>query len=500
MRVIRKFKLPRLGEPPSPPVEDRAPGSLSITMKSVILYVFLVGIPLLFVFKIVQYGQSLTPDVVRVQPVAVSGPTTAGLMPHVLILLLQVGLVLALSRLVGCLFRRLRQPQVMGEMVAGILLGPSVFGIVLPSLSAALFPPGSLGFLSALSQIGLVFYMFLVGLRLEPEKLKSHSHVAVVTSHASIIVPFALGNLLALYLYPRLSDASAPFIHFSLFVGTAMSITAFPVLARILTDLDLVRTRVGSLALACAAVDDVSAWCILAGVILLVRSGAAGLPLWVTIFGTMVFAGLMFFAVRPALRQIGRFYGKNGRLSPNMLALVMCLMIAAASATEALGIHALFGAFVFGVMMPKDSSLVATFTEKLEGMTVVLLLPLFFALTGLRTSLAILTGAGMWYYCLIIIGVAILGKLGGSMIAARMCGMPWREAGALGILMNTRGLMELVVLNIGLDIGAISSSMFTMMVLMAILTTFMATPILEAIYPESMRSQETPLNQGLEAA
>jgi Kef-type K+ transport system membrane component KefB len=405
------------------------------------------------------------------------------------LLLVQIAVVVVAARAVGLLFRRIHQPQVMGEMVAGILLGPSLLGWVAPGVSAALFPVASLGFLNSISQIGLLVFMFLVGLELNPRLLRGRGHTAVVTSHASITIPFFLGSLLALRLYPRLSDSSVTFMGFALFMGAAMSVTAFPVLARILTERDLLRSRVGAVALACAAVDDVTAWCILAGVVTLVRAGHAGMPWWATVLGSAVFVAGMLLVARPLLARLERRFEREGRLTQDVLALALLLTMASAWTTETLGIHALFGAFLVGAVMPKGERFVHALRGKLEDVTVVLLLPLFFAFTGLRTRIGLVEGAEMWGFCGLIILVAVAGKLGGGAVAARMTGMRWREAGAIGTLMNTRGLMELVILNIGLDIGVISPAVFAMMVVMT--TTFMTSPLLELVYPARLMKRET---------
>lgn len=403
-------------------------------------------------------------------------------MLHLPTLLIQIGVILVVARIVGFIFRKIHQPQVMGEMVAGILLGPSLLGWLAPAASATLFSPDSLGYLNSLSQIGLLIFMFLVGLELDPQILRGRGHAAVVTSHVSILAPFFLGTLLALYLYPRLSDDSVSFTNYALFMGIAMSITAFPVLARILTERNLLRTQIGSVTIACAAVDDVTGWSILAGVVLLARAGATATPLWVTVLGTAVYILGMIFVVRPLLGNLETLFKLRNKLSQDIMAIIFLLLLASGLITEWLGIHALFGAFLMGAIMPKHYGFVHTLTEKLEYVAVVLLLPLFFAFTGLRTSIGLVNGAEMWFYCFLIILVAVAGKFGGSTLAARITGLSWREAGALGVLMNTRGLMELVVLNIGLDIGVLSPAMFTMMVLMALVTTFMTAPMLEWIY------------------
>jgi Kef-type K+ transport system membrane component KefB len=287
---------------------------------------------------------------------------------------------------------------------------------------------------------------------------------------------------LSLFLYPHLSDASVPFVDFALFMGAAMSITAFPVLARILSQRDLLRTRLGTLAIACAAVDDVTGWCMLAGIVVLIRSTHAGTPFWLTLAGSVTFTLVMVFGVRKLLRRLEAHYVRHG-LTENLLTIVIVFVLASALTTEALGMHLLFGAFLAGGVMPRNQAFIRDLQGKFESVTVLLLLPLYFAVTGLRTSFGLVHGAEMWSYCIITIAVGIVGKLGGSMVAARGARMSWRESAALGILMNTRGLMELVILNIGLDIGVISPALFSMMVVMALVTTLMTTPLLNWVYP-----------------
>src|SRR5262245_4085316 len=405
------------------------------------------------------------------------------------LLLLQISTIIAASRLTGWLFRRIHQPQVMGEMFAGILLGPSLLGWLAPGISHALFPPLSLGFLNALSQIGLLIFMFLVGLELEPQTLREQRRLAFSTSYVSFFTPFLLGILLAVYLYPRLSIAGVSFTNFALFLGTAMSVTALPVLARILIECKLLHSRVGTAAIACAAVGDVTSWCILAGVVMLVRSSKLAIPFWLTLPGTAGYICLMLFGVRRMLRKLEEIYLERRAVSQSLLTIILLLVFASSWVTESLGIHALFGAFLMGAVMP--TRFVEALSEKLEDVTVVLLLPLFFAYTGLRTSITLVSGAEMWFYCLLIIVVAITGKMGGATLAARATGQSWRDAGALGILMNTRGLMELVILNIGLDIGVISPAVFAMMVMMTLITTSMTTPLLKWVYSAEIRAKET---------
>lgn len=404
------------------------------------------------------------------------------LMLHLPTLLIQIGIILLVARLVGRLFRKIHQPQVIGEMVAGILLGPSLLGWAAPKVSEFLFPAESLGFLNALSQVGLLLFMFLVGLEFNPGVLRRQGRTALVTSQASIVTPFILGTLLAVIIYPKLSDPSVKFTHFALFMGTAMSITAFPVLARILSERQMLGSKVGALAIACAAVDDVTGWCILAAIVLVVRATASAHPLWLTLSGSLVFLAVMLFAVRPLLNRLNRMFGWREKLTHEVIAFLFLLMLGSGLITEWLGIHALFGAFFAGVIMPKETGLIQALAERIEPVATVLLLPLFFAFTGLRTSIGLVSGHEMWFYCGLIILVAVAGKFAGSAVAARLTGLSWREACAVGILMNTRGLMELVVLNVGLDIGVLSPTLFTMLVFMALATTLMTAPLLQWVY------------------
>lgn len=436
-------------------------------------YLFLVGGPALVLLGVLALG----PAGVAPPPSAPGGAAAGAAGPvgySLLRLLGQVVLVLALARAVGRVFRWIHQPQVVGEMAAGLLLGPSLLGAVWPPAYQAIFPAGSLDFLQALSHVGLLVFMFLVGLELDLGLLRGKGRAAMTISHTSIALPFALGAILAVWLYPRVSDSSVGFVGFALFLGTAMSVTAFPVLARILTERRLLGTRVGALTLACAAIDDVTAWTILAGVVVLVRNTALGTPLWLTVAGSLAFVALMVGVVRPLLARAAARSGQG--LSQDRLALVLLVVLVSAIATEFLGIHALFGAFLAGAVMPRGV-LTRGLTEKLQDVTVVLLLPLFFAFTGLRTDVELLRGEGTWTIFFAVMTVAVAGKLGGSAIAARITGMSWRESAVLGTLMNTRGLMELVVLNVGLEVGVISPRLFAVMVLMALATTFMTTPL-----------------------
>jgi Kef-type K+ transport system membrane component KefB len=389
--------------------------------------------------------------------------------------LLQICIIVLVGRMVGLLLKRLGQPTVIGEIAGGILLGPSAFGYFAPDLFARIFPAESIPALQSLSQIGLILFMFLVGLEFAPELMRGKKQSVVVISHVSIVVPFLLGTALAVYLYPRVSDPGVTFRSFTLFLGTAMSITAFPVLARILEERKLTKTPMGNTVIACAAVDDVTAWCILAFVVMLARAGdPTQLVLQLSLMVVYVLA--MIFVVRPLLRKLA-----PAKVTETSLAAMLLLVLASAWTTELLGIHALFGAFLAGAIMPREASLNEAIVPHIRGLTSVIFLPLFFAVTGLRTNIGLLRSPGLWLCCALVLIVAIIGKLGGAAISARAAGFPWRDATAIGVLMNTRGLMEMVVLNIGRDIGVVSDSLFTMCVIMALITTAMTTPLLDLL-------------------
>ncbi len=406
-------------------------------------------------------------------------------MHTVVLVLIEVLIVIGLSRVVGLGFRWINQPLVIGEILAGIMLGPSLFGLVAPELSATLFPPETIPFLNVLSQIGLIFFMFLIGLELNPKYLSGNLEIAVLTSHVSILVPFSLGTLLAVLLYPLISNASVSFTAFALFLGAAMSITAFPVLARIITENNLQGTRLGTLALTCAAVDDVTAWCVLAVAIAVARTGSitSAFP---TIIESFLYIGVMVTLGRNFLSRLTNYYRRNKRLNQLTLALIYAGVVASALITELIGIHLIFGAFLLGAIMPKNAGLVRELALKTEDFVLIFLLPVFFAYSGLRTQIGLLNSPELWLLCLLVLVVAIAGKYVGTYVAARVSGINNREASALGWLMNTRGLTELIVLNIGLELGVISPLLFTMLVIMALVTTFMTSPLLEWTYPKKL--------------
>jgi Kef-type K+ transport system membrane component KefB len=393
--------------------------------------------------------------------------------PDLKILLLDIVVVCSVARALGWGFEKLHQPRVVGEILAGILLGPSLLGWLAPPAFALLFPPGGLAPLYFLSQIGLLLFMFQVGLGLDLQELRRLGRTVVITSNISVLVPLVAGSTLALYLYPRLSSAKVPLPVFALFMGTAMSITAFPVLARILEERNLLQSRIGVVAISCAAVDDITAWCLLAGLTAWVRSGQETSP-WFTMAGLGAYLFVMICVVRPLLR---RYAARQGEMSRDILAFALLFLFFSAWATERIGIHALFGAFAAGAILPRTEAFTRILGGHLELITNVLLLPLFFAYTGLHTSIYLLSGT-LWFYCALIVLVAVLGKLFACAVAGRASGMSWRDALSIGVLMNTRGLIELVILTVGLDLGVISPTLFSIMVIMALVTTFMTTPVL----------------------
>jgi Kef-type K+ transport system membrane component KefB len=428
-----------------------------------------------------DFSQGVNTPLTRPIEPPVSPEHLRPLMPNLFLLTLQIAVILATCWMVGELFRRIGQPKVVGEMFAGIMLGPSFLGWIAPDVSTYLFPASSLGFLNALSQIGVIFFMFLVGLGINPKELRREGHAAVLTSHVSITGPFVLAGVLALYLYPRRSEAGVSFTSFALFLGAAMSITAFPVLARILAERNMLGGRLGTVAIACAAVDDATGWCILAYIVALVRSAHAANSIWMILGGVVAFSWMMIYGVRRLLTGFETAYRRKGALSEDMMALMILLVLVSALCTERLGIHLLFGAFLIGAIMPKEPRFVRCVVDRFETITATLLLPLFFAFTGLRTNIGLVKGPEMWMDCGLIVAIATAGKLGGSTLAAWLSGMPGREAAGLGTLMNARGLMELVILDVGLDIGVISPVLFSMMIIMALITTFMTTPLLNVL-------------------
>ncbi len=395
----------------------------------------------------------------------------------------QIAAITVTTRLIGLLLKLIGQPFVIAEMIGGILLGPSLLGWVAPDVSHVLFAPDSLNALKLVGQLGLVFFMFLIGLQLELSHQPKNRWTSIVIAQSGMVAPFLCGCALAYWMYPHYAATTTPRIAFILFIGTAMSVTAFPVLARILSERNLLGSRLGMIVIACAAIDDISAWCLLAFVVAVARSSSLASAA-LTTGCTLGFIALMVGVVRPLLARWGKRQSGES-LTQNAIALVIVLVLVSSWTTELIGIHALFGGFLLGVIVPRTNNLAAGLARRFEDVIVVVFLPLFFAYSGLRTQIGLLGGASDWAICGLIIFAACAGKLGGCSIAARLTGSSWRDAGSIGILMNTRGLMELVVLNIGYDLGIISPVVFSMMVLMALVTTLAAVPLLRLVQPRS---------------
>lgn len=396
------------------------------------------------------------------------------------ILLAQIVTIILVARIFGWISKKVGQPTVIGEIIAGIILGPSLLGWIFPGFSASLFPVESLGNLQFLSQIGLILFMFVIGMELDLKVLRNKANDAVVISHASIVIPFALGIGLAYFIYTSFAPVGVEFISFALFLGIAMSITAFPVLARIVQERGLQKTRLGTVVITCAAADDITAWCLLAAVIAIVKAGSFVSSLYVIALA-MGYVFIMIKVIRPFLKRIGDLHTSRENLSKPIVAIFFLTLIISAYATEVIGIHALFGAFMAGAIMPENTKFRNIFIEKVEDVALVLLLPLFFVYTGLRTEIGLLNDPYLWKVTGMIILVAVVGKFVGSAIAARFVGQNWKDSLTIGALMNTRGLMELVVLNIGYDLGVLTPEIFAMMVIMALVTTFMTGPALDLI-------------------
>lgn len=440
-------------------------------------------------------GETLT------APAATANDPTHGVKPegrlffHVLLALTAV---IVLGRVLGWLFAWVHQPPVIGEVVAGILLGPSLLGRIAPDVAGYILPPEAAPHLGIVAQFGIILYMFLVGLELNTSLLREKAHATVAISHASIVVPFVLGSSLALDLYPRLSHSGVPFTSFALFLGVAMAITAFPVLARILQDRGMSRTQLGVVALTCAATDDVTAWCLLALVVGVAQAKVEGAV--VVILLTVAYIAFMFLVVRPVVNWWMRASRANGasltssrwrrKLARSDTAIVFVALLLSSLTTELIGVHAVFGAFLLGAVIPHDCALARRLTRNLEGLVTILLLPAFFAFTGMRTEIGLLDAPEHWIICGVIVLVASVGKVGGTMAAGRLSGLDWRTATSLGFLMNTRGLMGLIVLNVGLDLGVISPRLYAMMVIMALVTTVATTPVLHALQKNAADSSD----------
>jgi Kef-type K+ transport system membrane component KefB len=474
------------------------PAAGSQSLRGFVLYLAMLVAAVGVFFAIRWIGEGASPAGVVAVDVAPSAPRAAAgpkvdVMLHVLATL---AAMVGLGHLLGRLFQKMGQPPVIGEVVAGICLGPSVLGALAPSAMHFLIPPAAADphgevatALKVIAQVGVILYMFTVGLELNAAALRRQAHAAIVISHLSIVVPFLLGSMLALWLHQVYAPAGISFTSFSLFMGVAMAITAFPVLARILTDRCMESTPLGMMALACAAADDATAWCLLAVVVGVVKSQVAS-GLVVTSLA-IAFVATMVFGVRPLVQRWSNGIDRtSGPLPTGVLALALIGALISSLAAEVIGIHAIFGAFLLGALIPHESRLSVELTSRLKDSVTILLLPAFFAYTGMRTQIGLVSGFDQWLVCAVIIAVATVGKFGGTFVAAKVVGISTRDSAALGALMNTRGLMELIALNIGYDLGVISPTLFAMMVLMALATTMATAPILGRLVPEFCKREE----------
>jgi Kef-type K+ transport system membrane component KefB len=395
------------------------------------------------------------------------------------LLLVQMAVVLAVTVLCGWIARKLGQSRVIGEIIGGILLGPSVLGRISAHASAVLFPVDSLKILETLSTVGLILFLFLIGMELDYAQLYRQRRVAVLSSGTSILIPFLAAILLAHSLRSRFAPNGIGSVPFVLFLGISMSITAFPVLARILEERGLQATPLGTTAILCAAVDDVVAWLLLAIALTLIDVNGSPASLWIRFSSLAAYLAVMLGLFRPfAARLVKR---RQPELSLELLGIILAATLASAAVTQWTGVHPLFGAFIAGVCFPRVEQWQHAIRLRMDMITSVLLLPLFFALTGLRTRLDLLNDANMWLWTGIVLVAAVAGKMGGAVLAARWSGQKWRHAMALGALLNTRGLVELVVLNIAYNVGAFTPKLFTMLVVMALVTTISTTPILNLL-------------------
>jgi Kef-type K+ transport system membrane component KefB len=414
-------------------------------------------------------------------------------------LLLQIISILIVSRIFSYVFAWFGQPTVIGEILAGIVLGPSLFGHFFPNAFNFLFAANSLGNIYILSQIGLILFMFTIGMELNLRVLKGKMSETYVISHSGIILPFFLGIVLAYFIYREFATGHANFLSFALFIGTSMSVTAFPVLARIIQEKGKTKTNLGTISLASAAIDDVTAWCLLAAVIAIAKTGSLSGSLY-TIGLSIVYIAIMLFVVRPFMKRLGDVYRTREVVNKSVIAFIFLILLCSAFVTQLIGIHPLFGAFLAGVIMPPLPNFRKLIIEKIEDVSVTLLLPLFFVFTGLRTQIGLLNTPHLWCICAFVILIAILGKFVGCSFSARFFGESWRDSLSIGVLMNTRGLMELIVLNIGYEMGILSPTIFAMLVIMALVTTFITTPVMsliEKIFPERNRKEELRIQTSL---
>lgn len=396
------------------------------------------------------------------------------------LLLLQIVVILIFVRFFGWICQKIGQPTVIGEIIAGVVLGPSLLGAYFPEVSAAIFPEWSIGSIKLLSEIGLVLFMFIVGMELDLKVLKNRLNQAVVMSHTCIALLFVLGTILSYFIYSDFTTENTRFLPFALFMGIALSITAFPVLARIVHERGLNKTSLGGVVITTAAVDDITAWCLLAAVIAIAKAGTFVSSLYVIGFA-VIYVVIMFKLVRPFLQRIADLQTSRNIISKSVVGIFFLVLFLSAYITGIIGIHPLFGAFLAGVIMPANINFRKLFIDKIEDISLVVLLPLFFVHTGLNTTIGLLNDGSLWGLCILIIVIATVGKIAGIVLSARYLGFDWKSGLTIGALMNTRGLMQLVVLNIGLDLGILTPTVFVIMVVVALVTTFMTGPLLNLI-------------------
>jgi Kef-type K+ transport system membrane component KefB len=396
------------------------------------------------------------------------------------ILLLQIIVILFCCRIFSRLFELIKQPLVLGEIFAGILLGPSILGNWFPQLSAFLFPPDSMENISLLSQFGLILFMFVIGMELDIDQVRKKLKETILISHTSMIIPFSLGMLVAYFLYGKYANESTSFLSFALFIGIAMSITAFPVLARIIQEKGLTKSHLGTISLASAANGDITALCLLAVVVAVAQAGSI-LSAVYNIAATALYIVIMFLVVRPFLRMIGQVYHNEEVINRTLVAFIFFILIASAFLTEILGLHTIFGAFMAGIAMPPDIKFRKIMTEKVEGVALSLFLPLFFVSIGLSTNFGLLNTPELWQLFGIFVLLSFIGKFGGVTLAAKVVGENWKNSLYTGALMNTHGLMDLVVLSIGYQMHILPPSIFAIMVLMTLFITFMVSPLMSGI-------------------
>lgn len=443
-----------------------------------LIYAFLIGGFLITLFTVLHLGKSLdTPSLAQAAETTSKSPL-AFFAHHLLnplsLFLIQIIVIFPIAQIMGYFFNKMGQPRVVGEIVAGIMLGPSILGALSQDIYTFVFPAHSLGTLRLMSHIGILIFMFVIGMDVNIKAFRKQAHQTLLISHTGIILPFILGCLLAGFLFESYKGPNVTFHSFALFMGVAMSITAFPVLARILQEKNLSSSAIGVTALASAAIDDVTAWTLLALIVAWVESGS-GVEVFYMLGFFVLFLMILLLIVRPFLKN---HFNNESSVRSHKIAFVLWLVFVCALVTESIGIHAIFGAFIAGVIMPDSQKFKIFISEKLEYFSASFLLPLFFAVVGIRTRIDLLNDFHSWMVCLVILFTATFGKFAGTSLAARFTGMSWRDSCSIGSLMNARGLMELIVLNLGYEMGIFSEKIFAMMIIMALVTTFMTGPLL----------------------